>query len=378
MSSYSTRTLTFYFDLLNYFNIKFFTISRKFKKIKYLFYREFIKEPFLGFGIVFLVFSAFVSFGFTIIGLKITPDNQELDISKRIFYQSYRPQMFLSYQEGYFEDPGVVITQRNSLVANSGLVVKPRILGSLVEVIDQPSRERKEIVEYKVQKGETLLSIARKFNLSLNTILWANNLSKNSILKPGQKLVILPVDGVIHHVQKGDTLSALAKLYRVNIEEIINYNSLEDEKIYIGDVLIIPHAKKPAIQYSTQILKPLPSSYFICPITPPCRRTQGLHWYNAVDLSHGRCGDPVLASAGGIVQKTGYSRIAGNYVRILHPNRTVTFYAHLSKSIVSSGQQVFQGQIIGYIGHSGYTIPAGPAGCHLHFEVRGAVNPFAY
>jgi murein DD-endopeptidase MepM/ murein hydrolase activator NlpD len=54
-----------------------------------------------------------------------------------------------------------------------------------------------------------------------------------------------------------------------------------------------------------------------------------------------------------------------------------TFYGHLSAINVKVGQDVSQGQIIGYVGHTGYTIPAGPAGCHVHFEVRGARNPFA-
>jgi murein DD-endopeptidase MepM/ murein hydrolase activator NlpD len=244
--------------------------------------------------------------------------------------------------------------------------------------MNQPLRDRTEIIEYEVQKGDTISSIAQRFNLSVSTILWANELSRRSILRPGQKLIILPVDGVIHHVEKGDTLSRLAKLYQVKIEDIIAYNDIkEDGKIYIGDVLIIPHAKKPIVRYASKIVKPLPSSYFICPITPPCRITQGLHWYNAIDFSHGRCGDPILAAASGVVQKTGYSKIAGKYVRILHPNGVVTFYGHMSKIIVFPGQKVSQGQIIGYMGYTGYTIPRGPAGCHVHFEVRGARNPFA-
>ena len=68
--------------------------------------------------------------------------------------------------------------------------------------------------------------------------------------------------------------------------------------------------------------------------------------------------------------------MGGNYVRILHPNGVVTYYGHLARAAMSSGARVFQGEIIGYTGYSGYTIPAGPAGCHVHFEVRGATNPF--
>jgi len=114
-------------------------------------------------------------------------------------------------------------------------------------------------------------------------------------------------------------------------------------------------------------------------VPTPYRITQGLHWYNAIDFSTGKCGSPIYAAAGGQVQRTGYDyERAGRYVRILHPNGVVTFYGHMSKIAVNAGATVGQGQIIGYIGYSGHTIPSGPGGCHLHFDVRGSRNPFAY
>ncbi len=66
----------------------------------------------------------------------------------------------------------------------------------------------------------------------------------------------------------------------------------------------------------------------------------------------------------------------GKYVRILHFNDVVTVYAHLSVILISPGEDVSQGDLIGRIGHTGRTTPSGPAGCHLHFEVRGGRNPF--
>ena len=237
-----------------------------------------------------------------------------------------------------------------------------------------------EIKEYIVQKGDSISSIAKRFHVSVETILWSNNLSSQSIIKPGQKLVILPVSGVLHLVKKGDTISSIAKTYQADKEEILSFNHIEDEgKIYVGDLLIVPGGKMPKKTYASSrvVNSNLPATYFICPIPSPCRITQGLHWYNAVDFSNGKCGEPVYAVAGGTIQRTGYNKIAGNYIRILHPNGVITFYGHLSKILVNSGQKVSQGQIIGYTGYSGYTIPAGPRGCHLHFDVRGARNPFA-
>lgn len=240
--------------------------------------------------------------------------------------------------------------------------------------------KKKEVSEYVVQPGDTLSEIAQRFGVSLNTILWANKIVDPVRIKPGQKLIILPVSGVLHYVEKGETLSEIVNIYGGDIEEIINFNELsEDGKIYVGDLLIIPGGKIPKKSYRLPqpISIPLPKTLFIYPIPYPHRITQGLHWYNAVDFSNGKCGEPVFAVAGGKVQKTGYHKIAGKYIRLLHPSGIVTFYGHLSKILVKSDENVLQGQIIGYTGYSGYTIPPGPAGCHLHFEVRGARNPFA-
>lgn len=233
------------------------------------------------------------------------------------------------------------------------------------------------IKNYIVEEGDTLQKIADKFDISLDTILWANNLSSNSSINPGDKLIILPVSGVLHVVSPGDTLSGLAELYSLKMDEIVEMNSLSDPgDIIAGDFLIIPGAKKPK-RMENFVQVPLSGNYFICPIPSPCRITQGLHWYNAVDFSNGNCGEPIYAAAGGTVQRTGYGNVSGRYVRLIHPNGVVTFYGHLSKISVVPGQQVYQGQILGYLGYSGYTLPVGPAGCHLHFDVRFASNPFA-
>lgn len=251
-------------------------------------------------------------------------------------------------------------------------LISGKILASFVG-----DETRREIEEYIVEEGDTLSSISQKFNISLETLLWANNLTSKSGLKKGQKLVILPVSGVLHLVRGGDTISEIAELYQVKAEDIIEINELEDAgRIAAGDFLIVPGGKKPKVvqQYAKV---PLSQSYFMCPVPSPCRITQGLHWFNAVDFSNSKCGEPVFAAAGGTVQRTGYGSVSGYYVRILHPNGVVTFYGHLSKIAVQAGGPVYQGQIIGYIGHSGVTVPRGPDGCHLHFDVRFAENPFA-
>lgn len=263
----------------------------------------------------------------------------------------------------------------SSLLAPSAppFLVQGRILGALGEF-----EPKKEIEEYLVEKGDTLSIIASRFDISLETLLWANDLSRTSLISPGQKLIILPVSGVLHIVREGDTLSEVSQVYQAKKDEIVSFNDLSNQDdIFVGDFLIVPGGKMPKI-VPTYTQVPLSQNPFICPIPAPCRITQGLHWFNAVDFGNGKCGEPVFAAAGGTVQRTGYGRVSGYYVRILHANGVVTFYGHLAKIIVNPGQLVFQGQIIGYVGYSGVTSPRGPAGCHLHFDVRFARNPFAY
>ena len=281
---------------------------------------------------------------------------------QNLFFEQKEPAII-----DYYEP--VVLAGNSFKQALPTTIYQAQSFGSFASIVEQ----RQEIIEYIVQTGDTLSLIAEKFNISLNTVLWANDLSKNSRISPGKKLTILPVSGVMHLVDKGETLSGLAAKYKVDTDEIIDVNNIFDEgKIFRGDILIIPGGKpppKPVIQYA-----PLANSYFICPVSS-FRITQGLHWYNAIDFGSA-CGNAVFASAGGTVQRTGYDSMAGNYVRVLHPNGVVTFYGHLSAILAAPGQQVSQGTIIGHVGNTGHTI--GPTGCHVHFEVRGARNPFTY
>jgi murein DD-endopeptidase MepM/ murein hydrolase activator NlpD len=102
---------------------------------------------------------------------------------------------------------------------------------------------------------------------------------------------------------------------------------------------------------------------------------QSIHGWNAVDIAAAR-GTPILAAAEGTVivvrDNGGWNGGYGNYVVITHPNGTQTLYAHMTNAIVVTGQVVSNGEIIGFVGKTGFA-----TGPHLHFEVRGAKNPFA-
>jgi len=278
-----------------------------------------------------------------------------------------------------FSDTGEAVPHIDlNIISNSILApIAPPFLVEGKVLASYGFEANKEIAEYVVKSGDTLGSIAGKFGISLNTILWANSLNSKSVLKIGQKLVIMPVTGAMHIVRQGDTISQIAEIYKAKSDEIVEFNELVDEeKIFAGDFLIVPNGTKPK-SLSSYATVPLSQSYFIAPIPSPARVTQGLHWFNAIDFSNGKCNEPVYAAAGGKVQRTGYTQLGGRYVRILHSNGVVTYYGHLSSISARSGQTIFQGQIIGYVGYSGQTVPAGPAGCHVHFDVRFATNPFS-
>ncbi|MBI2041414.1 MAG: M23 family metallopeptidase [Candidatus Nealsonbacteria bacterium] len=341
-------------------------------------HRGSLKDPFLYLGI-----SAVVLYGiFTL----LIPSNEAISP----FFtetQSTSGGTFITSTEKVKESPDLSIIQKNSLAAISPpIMVTPQVLGALAGGETYES-QNKEVVEYIVQPGDTIGSIADKFNISVETVLSANNLSKNSLIQIGQKLVILPVSGVIHYVKKGDTISEIAQTYKAKIDEIIAFNDLSGEgDIAIGDILIIPNGvMPPPVVYAPKAI-PIANSYFICPIGQPCRITQGLHWYNAIDFSHGKCGEPIYAAAAGEVLKvkltSSTSKLAfsgaGNHMTILHPNGAVTFYGHLQAALVNPGDYVSQGRMIATVGGQPGTPGAGKStGCHLHFEVIGARNPFS-
>jgi len=237
----------------------------------------------------------------------------------------------------------------------------------------------KEIIYYEVRIHDAVSTIAARFGISTNTVLWANGLKQGDYILPGQQLIILPVNGVMHKIKHGDTLSSIALKYKSNLAKITKFNELETQELKIGQEIIIPDGKMQIKKTSTYVNAKLPSlkGYFTYPTTG--RISQGLHPHNAIDVANS-CGTPIYAAASGtitIADAVGWNGGAGKYIKIKHSNGTETLYAHLDKFLVKQGSAVQKGQEIGLMGHTGRTIPSGPRGCHLHFSVYGAKNPLA-
>lgn len=262
------------------------------------------------------------------------------------------------------------------LIIQDGALVSSGPLGK--DEIDAGKQRSGEISVYTVRDGDSLSMIAEMFDVTTNTILWANDLPNAKAIKPGQTLVILPVAGIRHVVKSGDTIASIAKKYEGNAEEIVSYNQLDaDVQLAVGATVIVPggalHAAPPKpVTPSRTTARAGGSGDFSHP-APGTIKTQGIHGYNAVDFA-GAVGTAIRAAAAGevIVSKSsGWNGGYGQYIVVRHPNGSQTLYAHLSSNGVGVGAYVEAGQVIGAMGNTGRS-----TGPHLHFEVRGARNPF--
>ncbi len=276
----------------------------------------------------------------------------------------------------------VIETNDGALVPSTGP------MGTAIDIQDAP--ETDEISLYVVREGDTISSIAEMYEVTSNTIYWANNIVRGQKLKEGTVLTILPISGVTYKVKKGDTLSGIVKKYKGDLDEVQSFNGVTTEsELVVGTVITIPDGEVETIVSQPKIKKvvkvntqkqsvaqsslPLYEGYYIRPIKGG-RKSQGLHDRVAVDLA-APIGTPIVASASGVVvlsKASGYNGGYGLYVIIQHSNGTKTLYAHMSRVSAVLGSTVAQGEVIGYVGSTGRS-----TGPHVHFEVRGAKNPGA-
>lgn len=278
-----------------------------------------------------------------------------------------------------------------------------------------PTRPRIDVINYIVQKGDSIFSIADKFGIKPTTILFGNyETLKDSpdLLKPSQKLNILPVDGTYYQWQGTENLAKVSQVFGVDPEVIINFPGNHLDPDSIGDFshpnipsgtwLIVPGGKREFTSWTApaQLVRSDPSTHvwgpgvcsgisyvqvgygaFVYPTTE--------HWLSGtpftpsirhfgVDFA-GAQGNGVFATDAGTVVYSGWNDWGyGNLVIIDHGNGWQSLYAHLSQINVGCSQNVGQGDLIGLIGMTGGT----STGPHLHFElmntVYGYVNPLDY
>jgi murein DD-endopeptidase MepM/ murein hydrolase activator NlpD len=257
------------------------------------------------------------------------------------------------------------------------------------------------IQSYRVKSGDTLVTIARQYRVSMMTLWWANKLPAKDELHVGQILRIPPVDGLVVTVGEADTLDSLAAKYNVDAAEILDINGLDDPTLVVGQVLVLPGALGAAVPTPKPTPKPV-----VRPRTTSSRSSAGVtsrysggafkwpvvgghnyisqyyhygHW--AIDIA-ADYGSPVIAAAAGKVTFAGWKSNGGGYqVWISHGSNLYTTYNHMSAITVGTGQSVSRGTQVGRIGATGDA-----TGPHLHFEVwigqiwsgGTRVNPLKY
>ena len=252
-----------------------------------------------------------------------------------------------------------------------------------------PYRTRRDIIVYSVQGGDTVQGIAAAFGLNPETIMWANPPIEDlpDLLRIGQEVIILPIDGVYHEVKGGETLDSIAAKYKVGVDAIIGaaneWNGLlpPDYAISTGTKLIVAGGTKPYVpKVVTAYNGPIPAGArgtgrFQWPVIGTITQD---YWYGhrALDIS-APTGTSVYAADGGFVTFAGWTDVGYGYLlRVDHGNGFATWYAHLSGFNVVLGQAVKRGDLIGYAGSTGRS-----SGPHMHFEIRtseGLINPRFY
>lgn len=115
-------------------------------------------------------------------------------------------------------------------------VIKPQIIESVIE--------SRLVQNYTVVDGDTVSALATKFNISEQTIKWANDLTSDS-LKAGSVIKILPVDGVLYTVNSTDTIESIATKYKVDTTRYVTYNDLEVTGLIANTNIILPNGTLP-------------------------------------------------------------------------------------------------------------------------------------
>ena len=250
-------------------------------------------------------------------------------------------------------------------------------------------KPRDKVIDYTVQKGDTISTIAEKFGISENTVRWENDLSGDNITV-GDTLKILPVTGMSYKVQSGDTIYSIAKKFATEPQKIVDFPfndfaNPETFSLVVGQMLIVPDAIKPEEQpyihpqvYIAQGPVSVSSAGFTWPVHGVI--TQFASWYHmALDIA-APIGTPIVAAQDGFVSSVsvgtwdyGY----GNNVYVDNGSGFKSHYAHMMAVNVSPGEKVQAGKtVLGWIGVTGRT-----TGPHVHFEIlrNGVlVNPLPY
>lgn len=302
-----------------------------------------------------------------------------------------------------YRKPVVIVASGDTLDTIGVAETDVLVMNATTNTSVPKDRPRRYVEQYTVKGGDTLSKIAQYYEIKVETLLWANNLSEKSVIKPGTVLQIPPRDGVLVVVKKGDTLESLAKKYSADAADIVDHNWLEKPyKLTVGTELFLPNGelpevKKPtyasspslyrtsSIAYRSTAVDPNVGKFLSWPVGGASAISRGFfpgHYGMDIYPTGGKRPN-VIAAYGGRVISAGWGSGKyygfGYYVHVDHGNGYTTLYAHMSRLYVRAGQTVSRGTALGLIGDTGVAY-----GVHVHFELRrgaelsGRINPYPY
>jgi len=309
--------------------------------------------------------------------------------------------------------------QEVSVATSQFLLVEEGFLLKSASITYQGSRRAyaKGII-HTVKEGESVEKLANRYGISPDTVRWANKLAEENVIHPGDEILVLPVNGVLHNVSRGQTLIGISELYGIPEQDIIEQNSIKGGFILAGQELIIPGGKpiigKPKIVATAE--QPLsakpkivaaankpeqekpaqkpsqeqnPTEFTSAPtvgvLQKPCSSSCFITQYfnpghYALDMQEKGGGQIFAAEAGTVIRADyGWNGGFGNVIEIDHGNELITRYAHNKELLVNVGDNIARGQYIANMGNSGLVY--GATGIHVHFEVvlKGVKkNPLLY
>jgi murein DD-endopeptidase MepM/ murein hydrolase activator NlpD len=256
-------------------------------------------------------------------------------------------------------------------LGRDSVIIKP------ISVPTSPLVSRAPIVHI-VAQGDTLESIGQQFNLPWRDIVWSNP-GLRMPLTVGRPIKLPPVPGIVVVVKRGDTPADLAAAYGVDLSTLLGFNGIRSPQFTPGLVLVIPVDPAQGPNLKTGVpADPVDPGQFLCPIAgaqiiqkfgPTSFAVEPsfagyLHFHTGIDVLAGY-GTPIVAAAGGKVTAVGNADYFGIRVEITDRFGLVEIYAHMSQVAVALGQEVQQGERIGYVGSTGLSI-----GSHLHFQLE--------
>ncbi|MFW5998737.1 MAG: peptidoglycan DD-metalloendopeptidase family protein [Bacillota bacterium] len=260
----------------------------------------------------------------------------------------------------------------NSITTNSSQIAENKSHNDK-DSLDKNIPLVNKITEHRVKNGENLWTIAQKYNIDIDTIIGANDITNMNRIQKNDILKILPEKGIIYKINPGENLWTISRQFDIAIDKITKANDISNpDLVKPGAVLVLPGVT-PEFSYKERL-----NDNFIQPVNGRISSNFGMRWgskHEGIDFAV-NTGTKIKAAKAGRIIYSDWASGYGHTVIIEHRKGVRTLYGHNSKLLVQGGQYVERGEVIALSGNSGRS-----TGPHLHFEIQingKPVDPLPY